>query len=143
MASDTVEPQAVNDFRVEIDNSKCNQAVTQIRLALVRTISAHLDKFYPVDDVVATETSKGGPANKVINQDFEIKTPSEFREAHSFNMPNGSKKYVSILAPSHRGQLMTVSYRYELRIWHKASFGSDNLTTIDYPVKVACPSLNF
>ena len=143
MASDIVQPQAINDFRVEIDNSKCNQPVTQMRLALIRTISVHLDKFHPVDDVVATQTSDGGLANKVVNEDFEMKTPAEFREAHSFNMPDKSIRKVSILAPSHRGQLITISYRYELRIWHKASFGGDNLTKIDYPIKVACPSPSF
>ncbi len=63
MASDIVAPMTHNDCIVELDNSRCNKAITGVRLALIRTITTYMDKFYPVEDVIATATSKGGPAN--------------------------------------------------------------------------------
>ena len=64
MGSDIVAPMSINDCRVQIDNSRSKDTVTQIRLALVRNISSvYKDKFHPVEDVVATATAKGGPAN--------------------------------------------------------------------------------
>ena len=61
MASDIVAPMTLNECIVELDNSLSNKAVTAVRLALIRTITTNMDKFHPVEDVVATATSKGGP----------------------------------------------------------------------------------
>ena len=142
MGSNLVFPMTINDFIICIDNSNCNQAVTQIRIALVRTVKASLSNFKPIDDVIATATSKGGQANQFIEQQLELPTPAEFKEPHSFNMPDGSTKYGSLLAPTNSGSLFSISYHYEIRVWHHASFGSDDVTIMEYPVTIACPSPN-
>ena len=63
MGSDIVAPMSINECKVEIDNTRCKDAVTQIRLTLKRSVSSVFkDKFHPVEDVVATAISSGGPA---------------------------------------------------------------------------------
>ena len=61
-------------------------------------------------------------------------------EKHPFNYDDGRTKYGSVLAPTYDGYMINVDYQYVLRIWHKASFGSDSSNEMHFPVNVACPS---
>lgn len=70
---------------------------------------------------------------------MQLMTPREVHEQHPFNTDDGKTQYGSILAPTYAGKIINVSYVYELRVWHHASFGSDSLSMITIPVTVACP----
>jgi len=130
-------PNAINDFKVLIDNTKQSAAVTAIRLALVRTFKVKSGHFTEVTDEIAHVTSNGGPRNQKIQVDLEVQTPAEHTEDHMFNMPDGSTKYGSFLAPSFEGELFSVAYHYELRIWHDRTFG-DALTMMQIPITIVC-----
>ena len=95
------------------------------------------------DEEIAHETHRGGPNNQVITTTLQIPTPTEFLEPHMFNYEDGRTKYGSVLAASYEGGVIKISYQYELRIYHHASFGSDSLSTIQIPVTMACPQGNF
>ena len=64
-------------------------------------------------------------------------------EKHAFNTNDGKTRYGSVLMPTYSGAMIKVSYGYEVRVYHKATVGSDNVTMIEIPVTVACttPSL--
>jgi len=138
MGSNIMSPNAINDFKVLIDNTKHSAAVKAIRLALVRTFKVKSNNMTEVTDEIANATSKGGPSNQKILIDLEVQTPSEHTEPHMFNMPDGSAKYGSFLAPSFEGQLFSVAYHYELRIWHETTFGGDALTMMQIPITIVC-----
>jgi len=65
-------------------------------------------------------------------------TPTEIIEKHVFNTGDGRTRYGSVIAPTYTGPMIKVSYGYEVRVYHKASLGSDTVTMIEIPVTVAC-----
>ena len=103
MGSSIMAPNAINDFKVLIDNTKQSADVTAIRLALVRTFKVKSGNMTEVTDEIANVTNKGGHSNQKINVELEVQTPAEHTEPHMFNMPDGSTKYGSFLAPSYEG----------------------------------------
>ena len=146
MASDLVAPTVPNNFHVAIDNTHCSHEVTNVRIDLVRnTIVTHNGENVievKKEPVGTAGTTKGGPKNQHLMMTIPVITPSEIVEKHTFNMGNGKTRYGSVTAPTYSGQLVNVSYGYELRVWHKATVGKDNVTLIEIPVTVACLTPN-
>ena len=67
---------------------------------------------------------------------MSLLTPDTISESHTFG--NDEHKVGSKLAPSYQGKLISVSYNYEVRVWHHATFGSDDVSLLEIPVIVAC-----
>ena len=63
-------------------------------------------------------------------------TPTEVIERHAFNTKDGSTRYGSVIAPTYSGLMIKISYNYELRVYHKALVGSDNVTLLEIPITV-------
>ena len=142
MASDLVAPSTENHFQIKVDNTQMRQHITGLRLSFVRSVRASIDQKKTLINVVKEElantTHQGGPNGQVLALALPLTSPHEVKEKHIFNTTDGSSKYGSILAPTYHGRNIIISYEYELRIWHKASLGSDDLTLISMPVTVAC-----
>ena len=49
---------------------------------------------------------------------MSLLTPDTISESHTFG--NDEHKVGSKLAPSYQGKLISVSYNYEVRVWHHA-----------------------
>ena len=142
MASNVVAPSVQNYFQIKIDNSQMKQNISHVRLSFVRSVRAGNGGQKSLisvakEELVAT-TDGGGPKGQVIAIALPLATPNEVKEKHSFNTTDGSQRYGSVIAPSYQGRNVFVTYEYELRIWHKASIGSDDLSYMSLPVTVAC-----
>ena len=75
------------------------------------------------DEEVGSTTNGGGAPATMIKFDMAMTTPREVHENHPFNTDDGKTQYGSLLAPTYLGNIIVISYAYELRIWHHASFG--------------------
>ena len=148
MATNVIASQVHNQFQLNIDNTKCSNNVSNIRASLVRSVVVVLNESEEVlkidKEEVASATSAGG-ANK--GQNFMINqpmiSPTEIIEKHAFNTNDGSTRYGSVLTPTYSGPMIKVSYGYEVRVYHKAMVGSDNVTVIEIPVTVSCLTPSF
>ena len=69
MFRNVIFPQFINEFRVKIDNTKCSQAVTAVRLSLARTVNAgpfaH-ESIKVCNEEVGSDTNGGGAPNELI-----------------------------------------------------------------------------
>ena len=134
MGTNVISPNLANEFIVKIDNTQQDQPVTAIRMSLTRTVRAgdrsDSDSIKVTNEELARDTNAGGPKNQTFEFELKVVTPWEVVEKHLFNTDDDSTKYGSILAPTYRGHLIQVSYQYELRVWHKAFFGSDSVSLL-------------
>mgnify|MGYP000091226995 CR=1 FL=1 len=97
-----------------------------MRLSLARTVVAgqhECNQIKVVNEEVGSETHSGGAHNEMIEISMQLMTPRDVQEKHPFNTDDGKTQYGSILAPTYSGKIIKVSYVYELRVWHHASFG--------------------
>ena len=130
MVRDVIYPQCINEFKVKIDNTRYSSAVKVVRLSLVRTVFAGANSVESIkvcNEEVCSVTNGGGAPAAMLKFDMQLITPTEVNEKHMFNTDDGRTQFGSLLAPTFKGKIIEISYAYELRIWHHASFGSDSV----------------
>ena len=113
---------------------------------MARTVKVGSNKNESItvsNEEVGSATHEGGAASTMIEFVMTMTTPTDIVEKHAFNTDDGKTQYGSIIAPTYTSDNIEISYCYELRIWHHASFGSDSLEIITFPVTVVCPEGGF
>ena len=146
--SNCIAPGSENHFKIKIDNSQNSSGITAVRLALTRTtrVGSAKDSHHlkVKQEEIANATHSGGQPGEKMSFELTLKSPVEITEKYPFNYDDGSTvQYGSMLAPSYSGKLVEVDYNYVLRIWHRATIGSDTVSEMPIPVTVVCPSPNF